>query len=266
MDISALIYALILGVVQGITEFLPVSSSAHLIIVSWFFQGDTLPLSLNVALHIGTLVAVLIYFKKDWWAIADGVLKAATKKEKSFSSHVLLPGMIIGSIPAGVIGLLWKDEIERFFHNPGFVVYPLAIVGVALWLVDLKVPAKRSLQDLSIRDGFLVGLAQACALIPGTSRSGATILGGRLLGFDRESAARFSFLLGTPAMLGAALLEAKNISQSLSDPVFYIGFVTSIIVGILSIHFLLEFVKRFGLAAFAIYRVILAISLFFLVN
>lgn len=265
MELASILYAIILGAVQGVTEFLPVSSSAHLIIVSWFYSGKTLPLSLNVALHIGTLVAVLIYFKKDWLAIIRSVFVFVQKKEKNFENQVLLPGLILGTIPAGVIGLLWKDQIESIFHNPGFVVYPLAIVGVLLWYIDAKVGVSRSLRSLSLKDAILVGVAQACALIPGTSRSGATILGARLLGFDRESAARFSFLLGTPAMLGAAILEAGDIAKSLDDPVFYIGFISAVLVGIASIHFLIEFVKRFGLAAFAIYRVILALVLFFIV-
>ena len=136
---------------------------------------------------------------------------------------MLLPALIIGSIPAGVCGLLWKDEIEQYFHNPSFVVYPLAIVGLVLWAVDHMMPEGRKLENVDFRSGFLIGLFQALALIPGTSRSGATIVGARLFGFDREAAARFSFLLGTPAMLGAALLELSDISKGLTDPVFYIG-------------------------------------------
>ena len=266
MELTAFVYALVLGVVQGITEFLPVSSSAHLIIVSSFYQGKALPLSLNIALHIGTLVAVLVYFKKDWLEISGDILKSSRDRKRRFSSHVLFPALIIGTIPAGVIGLLGKDYIEDMFHNPGFVVYPLAVVGIALWWFDKKSSTERSLKDLGLKDAILIGFAQACALIPGTSRSGATIIGGRLLGFDRETAARFSFLLGTPAMVGAAILESKDILSSLDDPVFYVGIVTSALVGVLSIHLLLEFLKRFGLGAFAIYRVVLAIILFYLVN
>lgn len=266
MELFSIVYAVILGVVQGVTEFLPVSSSAHLIIISWLFKGEALPLSLNISLHIGTLVAVLIYFKKDWVRIVSSVLRFAKTREKSFESHTLLPGLIVGSIPAGVVGLMWKDEIEAVFHNPSFVAYPLAIVGVLLWYVDSKAPSRKSVGQITIKDAMLVGVAQACALIPGTSRSGATILGARLLGVDREGAARFSFLLGTPVMMGAALLESRDILDSLGDPVFYIGVITSIFVGIGAIHFLIEFVKRFGLAVFAIYRLVLATALFFLVK
>ena len=137
MDLFPILYAIILGIVQGTTEFLPVSSSAHLIVVSWFYSGETLPLSLNVALHIGTLSAVLIYFKQDWVRICRASLMVVQKKPTDRKDIILIIGLIIGTIPAGVIGLLWKDEIESTFHHPSFIIYPLAIVGLLLWIVLL---------------------------------------------------------------------------------------------------------------------------------
>jgi undecaprenyl-diphosphatase len=263
MNISEALYALLIGIVQGITEFLPVSSSAHLILTSHFFDGQTMPLSLNIALHLGTVTAVLVYFHKDWFEMAHAGLARLSGK-RSFAADVLLPALLIGSIPAGVIGILWQDQIEQTLHHPIATIIPLALVGIAMWWFDKSCPTNRNLSTLTFKDALLVGLAQACALIPGTSRSGATILTGRLLGFDRQSAARFSFLLGTPAMTGAALLNAKEILQSLDDPTFYIGFLTSAVVGCFAIGFLLKFLKNFGFLAFAIYRVLLAFILAFI--
>lgn len=263
MSLEEIIYAVVLGAVQGVTEFLPVSSSAHLIIVSWLFKGKALPLSLNIALHIGTLAAVLIYFKKDFINLIKAL--ASFKTSHNSQDGILLKGLVVGTIPAAVVGLAFKDEIETYFHHPSSVIYPLALVGLLLWFFDQKMPQKRHVSELKLMDAFIVGVAQMFALIPGTSRSGATMLGARLLGFDRESAARFSFLLGTPAMLGAAILESKSLLVSLNDPVFYVGLLVSALVGILTIHFLLQFVKRFGFLLFALYRVVLAAVLFFLV-
>lgn len=266
MSFYDFIYALVLGVVQGVSEFLPISSSAHLIATSWLFNGETLPLTLNIGLHLGTVLAVLIYFRKDFIALTFAVFDRGRSERYRFEWQVLWPGLILGSVPAGLIGILFKDDIERVFHHPYAIIAPLAIVGILLWLVDLKKPQTRSIKDFRIKDAIIVGVFQACALIPGTSRSGATIIGGRLLGLVREDAARFSFLLGTPAMLGAALLESKEILASIADPVFYVGFVTAAFTGLLSIHFLLRFVKRFGFLAFAIYRILVALVLFVLLS
>lgn len=266
MDLANIIYAVILGAIQGITEFLPVSSSAHLIMTSWLFQGKTLSLSMNVALHLGTLTSVLLYFRRDWLNILTGLYRSTLGKGESLKDQTLLWALVVGTIPAGTIGLLWKDEIEHYLHKPSYIIFPLAVVGIALWWVDRKMKPTITIESLSLKQAFLIGVAQACALIPGTSRSGATIMGGRLLGLDRDAAARFSFLLGTPAMLGAALLELKNIIASLYDPVFYVGLASSVIVGFLAIHFLLRFLKRFGFGIFAIYRVIIAAVLIYLLN
>jgi undecaprenyl-diphosphatase len=255
---SDTVYALILGTVQGLTEFLPVSSSAHLIIVSWLIDGKSLPLALNVALHIGTLTAVLIYFRKDWFQISRNGLRFLGDPKNRLKDQQLLIGLVLGSIPAGVIGLLWKDEIETYLHRPVFTIVPLIVIGILLVWVDRRYPSTRNLSQLNVKDAFIIGIFQALALIPGTSRSGITMIGGRWLQFDKETAARFSFLLGTPAMLGAALLSADEIWVSVGDPIFYYGFVTAVIVGFLAIEFLLRIIRRFGFLGFAIYRCFLA--------
>ena len=255
------IYALILGIVQGITEFLPVSSSAHLIVSSWL-SGRELPLVINVSLHFGTVLAVLFYFRDDWFKLIRKSLSFIQNKEKSFESHILLPGIILGTFPAGIIGLLFKDKIEEYLHHPIATVLPLIVIGLALWLVDQYSPTKRDIKELRIRDAFYIGLAQAIALIPGVSRSGATILAGRYLSFDRVSAAKFSFLLGTPAMLAATLLVLKDTAAYLGEPVFYFSIFVSFISGLLAIKFLLKFLEKTGLFYFAVYRIILAMIIF----
>jgi undecaprenyl-diphosphatase len=258
MESNDAVTAAILGVVQGATEFLPVSSSAHLIIVSWFMSGKPLPLALNVALHIGTASAVLIYFWRDWSNLTRDVLMRIFRRQRSFGADVLAPGLVLGSIPAAVIGLLWADLIEEKLHHPIMVIVPLALVGYLLWKVDKTAKSHRNLTDLRITDAILIGIAQASALFPGVSRSGATILCGRWLGLAREDAARFSFLLGAPAIVGAALLKYKEILNHLTDPVFLLGVASSALTGCLAISFLLKFLRRFGFMSFMIYRFLLA--------
>ena len=254
-----LINAFILGVLQGIAEFLPISSSAHLILYSSLVGGYTLPISLNIALHFGTLLAVLIFFWKDWLKMAQAVLELIFKRKKSFDANVLFPSLVIGTIPAAVIGLLFEKKIEEIFHKPSMVLLPLALVGVLLWWVDSRAKSTKTIKDVTIKDGLLIGLAQACALIPGTSRSGSTMICARILGFDREDSAKYSFMLGTPVMLGASILKSKEIIHSISNPDFYIGIATSFLVGCICIKFLLKYLKTNSFMSFAVYRVVLAI-------
>ncbi|MFK7823651.1 MAG: undecaprenyl-diphosphate phosphatase [Oligoflexales bacterium] len=252
-------FSAILGIIQGITEFLPVSSSAHLIFVSWLMEGKPLPLAVNTALHFGTLIAVLIYFWRDWLALINGSVATVFKGQKNFEGTTLLPALLLGSVPAGFVGILAKDQIEDIFHNPLSITLPLACVGFLLWFIDKRSSGSLSMQEMNVKMGIYIGFAQACALIPGVSRSGATISASRALGLSRDASARFSFLLGTPAMGGAALLHYKDFIASLGDPSFYIGIITSCVVGCLAIRFFLKFISRFGFLAFAIYRASLAL-------
>ncbi len=266
MNLPDIIFAIVLGIVQGIGEFLPISSSGHLIIVSWLMSGKTLSLTLNIALHVGTLLAVLVYFWRDWLNIYKACVGKVFSGSRSYETSVLLPGIILGSIPAGVIGILWNEKIEQVFHNPLSVCAPLFFVGIALWQVDKRWPVTKTSNNLTILDCVLIGVGQACALIPGVSRSGATILTGRLRGIDRESAARFSFMLGTPAMGGAAVLKYKELLASAGDPVFYIGTSVSFVTGIFAISFLLRFLKSYGFGVFAAYRALLAMFILIVVG
>jgi undecaprenyl-diphosphatase len=254
--------AVCLGILQGITEFLPVSSSAHLILVSWWWDGKPLPMYLNVALHFGTLLAVLVYFAKDWLEMLTKTKRYFFYKEKSFAANTLFPSLVIASIPAGILGLSFKSSIEKYFHSPQTIVLPLFTVGILLWLVDKFCGTEKKLGSLTIASAFLIGIAQSFALIPGVSRSGATIIAARLLHFERSDAAKFSFLLGTPAMFGAALLHLGDFAQQVAEPKFYLSIIVSFLVGLATIKFFLEFIKKFGFLVFALYRGLLALVLF----
>jgi len=252
-------HSVILGVIQGLAEFLPISSSGHLIIVSTILQGKPLPLSFEVALHVGTLFALLLYFWKDWLDLFKGSVETLQQKKINPRSQMVL-NIIVGTIPAAVVGKIFEHDIEAFFSTrPILVCIPLVFVGILLWWVDKKAPVTRKMTDFNLKDGFLVGIAQACALFPGTSRSGATIIASRLLGLDRSEAARFSFLLGTPIMGGAAILKSKEILASIHLPEFYVGMSVSALTGWIVIGFLMKYLRNYGFAVFAIYRVILAI-------
>ena len=254
---------IVLGVIQGFTEFLPVSSSAHLIVFSWALGGKPIPLSLNVAFHFGTTLAVLIHFRQDWWRLAFGSFSflRGNRDVESTGAASLLLKLIIGSIPAGIIGLLFKDEIERWLHHPLAIVIPLIIVGFGLWLVDRHCRSGRDIDALSKPEALGIGFAQMLALIPGVSRSGSTIMMARWLNLGRLEAARFSFLLGTPAMLGAtalhipALLNGEDIWTTLT------AVISAFLSGMLAISLFLKFISRFGFLSFAIYRLVLAIAI-----
>lgn len=247
--------ALILGAIQGVTEFLPISSSAHLILYGQLTTGKPLPLSHNIALHLGTALALLLYFSQDWFKLAKSLFK---RKKEDKKNRELLFKLIVASIPAGLLGLTFKSFIETHLHASTVLILPLGFFGVALWLIDKKMPQSKNSSDLSYKDTFLIGLGQSLALIPGTSRSCATILSGRLLGLKRGEAIRFSFLMGTPIMLAAAVLHAKDFTYSVMDPSFLTSFASSFFVGIVSIHFFLRLFTRYGFFVFALYRIFLA--------
>ncbi|MGE0174391.1 MAG: undecaprenyl-diphosphate phosphatase [Oligoflexales bacterium] len=259
MEFSEVAYSLALGAVQGITEFLPVSSSAHLIVFSYAVNDQPLPLALNVALHFGTLMAVLVYFRRDWILLISKTLRRIFGGPASYESDVLVPCLFIGTLPIGILGILFEDQIEHYLHNPLFTTVPLALVGFLLWRADSKSPEDKAYDAITIKNAFKIGLAQAAALFPGVSRSGATILTARHLGYNRTDAAKFSFMLGMPAMLGAAALEARHIANSITQPEFYLGFLSSFLVGALTINYLLKFLRTKGFGVFAIYRIALAI-------
>ena len=262
MDI---IQALILGIVQGLTEFLPVSSSAHLVFVPYLI-GTTSSLAYDTLLHIGTLVAVVAYFWNDiinmlksfFSSLLDIPRGQFRKGLQEDQFKKLAWFVIIGSIPAGLAGILFKGFFEGLFSNIIAVGFFLIITGFLLWgseMMSRKISDKTSLKEMSVKKSILVGIAQAFAIAPGISRSGATISAGLFLGIERELAARYSFLLSIPAILGAALVQAKDITSfmDIGSAAAIAGFIAAIISGYLAVRFMLKLVKEKNLLPFAYY-------------
>ena len=245
--------AIILGILQGLTEFIPVSSSAHLILAPWFFKWDGIvnSLSFDVALHFGTLISLLVYFRKDWLHL----LKTITQKDN------MLWKLAAGTVPAVIVGLLIRDWIEQN-RSPVLIAFTLCFVSVLMILSErnYKVTERIGMEKAGFADALFIGIAQACALIPGVSRSGITIVAGLSRKFKREDAARFSFLLGTPAVAGASLLEGKNLigAENIEIDIFIAGIIVSALVGYLVIKYLLLFMQKPSLRPFAYYRFLIA--------
>jgi undecaprenyl-diphosphatase len=242
--------AIILGIVQGITEFFPVSSTAHLILFPWFFNWSGLvdTLTFDVSLHAGTLVALIGCFWRDW-------VEIISQKRK------MLVMIIIGTIPAGTVGLLFNNIVEQNMRNPYIIVVSLVVVSIVMYLSE-KMFKHKKINEISYVDAVYIGIAQAVALIPGVSRSGVTISAALFRSVERESAARFSFLLATPVIAGALLLHSKKILSYGTEydyGLFAVGFFVSAAVGFVSIKFLLKFFKRYSLNLFVYYRFILAL-------
>lgn len=256
--------SIILGVVQGLGEFLPISSSAHLVIAKWLFGYKESGLAYDVALHLGTLLAVLLYFWKDFINMGQGVLKYLLQKPccdkvdpKSQSEWKNFLLLVVATIPAAVVGFLFDDVIESHLREPWIVGLSMFIFGSILFWVDRK-KGQLSLADMTFLYAFLIGLAQCFALVPGGSRSGVTISMALLLGFSRSESARFSFLMSAPIVFGATLLKYKYIQFVLTEPILLTGVVVSAVVGFLCIHFLMKLIKTKSFAPFCFYRFLFA--------
>ena len=256
---------IILGIIQGIAEFLPISSSAHLIIfrdvfgVGSFISGN-MELSFDIALHFGTFLAILVYFFKDFWEMFIKGFSKGVKNEKG----KMLWMIVVATIPAAIMGVLFEDKIENVVRNKYWLIaICLAIMGIIIKYTDKLSKETRSFKDMKFKDAILIGCAQVCALIPGFSRSGTTISMARVLKINRSDAAKFSFYLSAPVVLGAVaikLLKGEMISLITYDPVtFIIGVVISFVSGLLCIRFLLNYVKKHDYNIFMWYRLILAL-------
>lgn len=245
--------AIILAVLQGLTEFIPVSSSAHLILFPWFFNwnGVVNTLSFDIALHFGTLIALLFYFRHEWISL----LKTIRKKDG------MIWKIIIATIPAAAAGVLIHDWIEQN-RSPVIIVFTLCLVSVLMILSERNYAGSRrdGIEHINMKNALFIGIAQAFALVPGVSRSGITIVAGLSRGLKRADAARFSFLLGTPAVAGASLLETKNIigSDNLEIDIFMIGIIVSAVTGYFVIKYLILFLQNHSLRLFAYYRFLIA--------
>ena len=248
------IQAIVLGIVQGLTEFLPVSSSAHLILVPWLLRWRDPGLAFDVVLHLGTLLALLAYYWRDWvdmgMSLADG--RQMPRR--------LLFFLVIASVPGAIIGVLLEKQAETIFRSPVLIATTLAVMGIALWASDSIGSKKRKIEDITFIDALLIGFSQALAIIPGVSRSGATITTARLLGIDRPDAANFSFLMATPIIAGAGLLEVHKLFHSGLVAQLGWGFIASAVFSILAIAGLLRFVRTRTYQPFAIYRILVGIA------
>ncbi len=259
----------VLAVVQGITEFLPISSSGHLILVPYFTNWPDQGLDFDLAVHIGTLTAIVAYFRRTLAAMArDWVLSVRDRREVGESR--LAWAVLFGTIPAGVVGLLFRHDIETTLRSP--LVVACTTVGYALLLfaADRFGAQRRDERTVGWLDVVVIGCAQALALVPGTSRSGVTMTAGLFRGLSREAAARFSFLLAVPVMTAAGLAEVAGYAgESASGPLdtraIVLGLAVSAVTGFACIHYFLKWLTRFGMLPYVIYRLILGAVLFFLV-
>lgn len=259
--------AIILGIVQGLTEFLPISSSAHLNLFPWVLGWGQMPESFDVALHIGTLLAIVIFFFKDWIKLFIGGYKQAIKKEKTTEGRIFWY-LVISTIPAGILSLVLDKISEKLFEkslNTEMIVIAitLIIMGIVLYIVDKKAKSNTKYENITLKQSLAIGTSQAlAAAFPGVSRSGITMTVARALGVDRESAARYSFLLATPITVAAVIFDLKNFI--FTDLSLWLGILSSFIVGIIIIKFLLEYLKKGSFKIFAIYRVIIGIAVILL--
>ena len=268
--------AAILGVIQGLTEFLPISSSAHLILVPWLLGWKPEGIMFDVSLHVGTAAAILAYFWQDWWKLGkETILGLISGRPFGNPERRLACFLIVGTLPAAVIGLLFEKQVEETLRSPLITVFTLVGLGIVLYIADRLGRKQRTLKDFSWGDSLWIGLSQALALIPGVSRSGITMSTAMLRAADRPSAARFSFLLATPVIVGAGLLEGWRLVNALRSPVMAaagnasgaaqvhwpvlaVGVFCAAVTGFLCIRYFLRYLQRGSFLPFVIYRFILA--------
>ena len=254
-----IIQGIILGIVQGITELLPISSSGHLNLIP-LILGWKVPESFDVALHLGTLLAITIFFFKDWINLIKGGFNQVVKKEKSTDGKIFWY-IVAVTIPTGIVSLL-LDEFsdflcEKFGIELPLIALMLIALGIILYIVDKKSESKVDIENMTFKQSFLIGISQAiAAAFPGTSRSGITMTVARALKMDRESAAKYSFLLSTPIVLAAVIFSITDFELTLA---FFAGVIASFIVGFIVIKFLLNYLKKGSFKVFAIYRVVLGL-------
>jgi undecaprenyl-diphosphatase len=248
----------VLAIIQGITEFLPISSSGHLILVPYFASWPDQGLDFDLAVHIGTLLAIVVYFRATLAAMAVDWLKSVAERREVGQSR-LAWAVLFGTIPAGIAGLLFRETIETTLRSPVTVAFTTIGFGVLLGIAD-RMKGTRDENRMQWHDVLVIGCAQALALVPGTSRSGITITAGLFKGLTREAAARFSFLLAVPVMTAAGLAEALRVAthgESVDASAMALGLVVSAFTGFACIHYFLKWLTRFGLLPYVIYRLAL---------
>lgn len=252
--------AVVLAIVQGLTEFLPISSTAHLALFPWLLGWKDPGLTFDVALHVGTLIAVLIYFRRLWQELLKGALALGNPEDPAVRrNRELFWFLFIGTLPAGFAGWFLEHAAEHELREPVVIGAALILIGLLMWIGERVNTERRSLGEISLTDSILVGVAQALALIPGVSRSGITMATGLLRGMDRETSARFSFLLSTPVIAGAALKKAVEISPHGLAPEmrlpFLVGTLVAALVGYVVIASLMRYLERRTFKIFVVYRI-----------
>ncbi len=258
------IQILILAIVQGLSEFLPVSSSAHLILAPHLFGFDDQGLAFDVAVHLGSLLAVLGYFRHDLWTITAAWFRALPPGGPRSSESRLGWAIIVATIPVVIAGLMLKSLVEGELRAPWVIALATIVFGLLLGLVDLRARRERELDRLTLRDALVIGMSQVLALIPGTSRSGITMTAGLWLGLTRTAASRFSFLLSIPTILASSVLVLRDLiaqGAPVDWPSLALGVLLSGIAAYTTIHLFLRVIERMGMAPFVIYRLLLGAAI-----
>jgi len=261
--------SIVLGITQGITEFLPISSSGHLILIPAIFGWELQDLSFDVALHLGTAIAVLLFFWRDWFDMIKAVKNdgIGLLNGKFLDINKLRRGslvfftIIVVSIPVGIAGVMLENQVEQLFRSPILVALMLIIVSIFMYVADNYSESNKSDKEIGFMDSLVISLSQIVALFPGSSRSGMSISTGLFRGLTREKAAKFSFLLATPIILGASIVKLPDLFSASSEQiqVILIGLATSFITGIISIKWLLSFLRNRSLKVFVVYRILLGV-------
>lgn len=255
-------YVILLAIIQGLTEFLPVSSSGHLALTPQLLNAVDQGIIMDVALHVGTLLAILVYYRRDVFNMAASVMY--WRDETRAFERKLALFIVLASIPAVIAGFLLHHFDPNGIRELWIIIVTTLVFGIVMGVVDHVMPRDKTLGALRLRHALLIGVAQMFALIPGTSRSGVTMTAARWMGFERVDAARFSFLLGIPAIAGAGTLGLLELLQSRDSELMFdagVGLICSFLAGLAAIHFMIRWLSRYGLLPFAIYRVILGCAL-----
>ena len=259
-----IVQSIVLGILQGVGEFLPISSSAHLILIPYLFGWKESSMAFDIALHFGTLLAVLVIYFGEWWKLFVGAIKNFQNKKKNQEGKMFWY-LVVATVPAAIVGFLLDDIIENFFRGQIWLIALfLALMGVFIYAGDRWASRhyrKKEVEfyDITLKQAFLIGCSQAFAVFPGFSRSGTTILAGRLMGISKEAVTKFTFLLSVPIIAGAAILKVGELEFTTE---VIVGIVTSFVVGVISIKFLLKYIKNHDFSVFAFYRVVIAIIVY----
>ncbi len=253
------LYAIFLGIIQGLTEFLPISSSGHLALLEYYFKAPGASLTFDILLHVGTVAALLTYFRRDWLAMAQAVLRPSPYTRLDRRLFICI---MIACLPGALAGVLLEHQAETIFRLPWRIALLMGGVGLLLVLAERLARHERPLTNLHLGDALLIGLSQALAIMPGVSRSGITMTCALFLGFTREASARFSFLLATPIIAGAGLFHLRKLFKAppehLSLAACLLGFLGALASSYVAIRFLLRFVRRHTFIPFAVYRLVVA--------